>query len=297
MHTSYLRMARWGVGVGVAAIALVAVLRPEAVVIGGNSPQAAAQTANRPSESADSYILVDEVQYGPSNAIPNTALPPANPPRPWGPQTVSQQGSVGPAIQNGPSYPQNGPSYPGPTTGSPYGVAPTAAAVASPTPVPTVTSGPEPIALPANPHGLPQGSWTRQSVGGKATISVEGRKITITFEGSGELAMIRPTAHGEFSVASDGTVYGLFHSVDAGLSAAASDLDISSMALNGISDVPFSMRVYTSDNVLAIKQISVGVPYSFTLASDGDFAELPVYVSMFLTGAYAPQNTNSVQYR
>ena len=138
--------------------------------------------------------------------------------------------------------------------------------------------------------GLPQGKWSRDTALGKVNLAISGNKIAVDVEGSGEFAAFSPSLRGEYAVASDGTVFGLIHSVDLGVSALASqEMGEELMMFNSISDVPFSMRTYAESDVLAVKQVSFGLPMQLVMATDGDTGELTVYVQSMLTGQYDNQ--------
>lgn len=146
--------------------------------------------------------------------------------------------------------------------------------------------------LPPSPrrpsHGLPAGEWHNESPLGRVKMSVNGDKISINVDGAGEFAIFKPSLRGEFSVASDGTVYGLIHSVDLGIPAvAASEMGEELLLLDGLSDIPFSIRAYSEPEVLAIKQVNFGMPTQLAIATDGEFSELAMYVQAMLTGQYS----------
>lgn len=148
-----------------------------------------------------------------------------------------------------------------------------------PTPVPPVNR--------ASSGGLPSGDWANDTPLGRVQMSIEGNKITINVDGAGEFAIFKPSLRGEFSVASDGTVYGLIHSVDLGIPAvAAQEMGEEMMLMSGLSDIPFSMRAYSEPGMLAIKQVTYGTPMQVLMATDGEVGELSVYVQTMLTGQY-----------
>lgn len=149
--------------------------------------------------------------------------------------------------------------------------------------VPSVNSVPSPITS----HGLPAGTWSNETPLGRVSMTVKGSKISIDVKGSGELAMFQPSLRGEFSIASDGTIYGLIHSVDLGVNAlAAQELDEEFFFLNGLSDIPFSMRAYSEPGVLAVKEVTLGIPTKVLMATDGEFSELSIYAQAMMTGIF-----------
>ncbi len=150
---------------------------------------------------------------------------------------------------------------------------------------------PAPQFLPHSSTGLPNGDWTNETPLGNVKISTSGNKISIDIEGAGELMMFKPSLRGEFSVASDGTVYGLIHSVDLGIAKiAAQEMEEELLFLDGISDIPFSMRAYSEPGMLAIKQVTFGMPTQAMIATDGEFSELAVYAQSMLSGQYKQED-------
>ena len=134
--------------------------------------------------------------------------------------------------------------------------------------------------------GLPDGNWVNESSIGTTNLTVKGNQLTIDFKGKGELAVINPIARGEYTVASDGTMYGLIHTLDPNLEdAAASEIGEEALAFNSLSDMPFCLRAYTDEGVLAIKSFTVGTPPHAVLIEDG-ISELTVYVQYALAGEY-----------
>lgn len=135
--------------------------------------------------------------------------------------------------------------------------------------------------------GLPEGQWSRDTALGKVKLAISGNKIAVDVAGSGDFAAFNPSLRGEYAVASDGTVFGLIHSVDLGVSALASqEMGEELMMFNSMSDIPFSMRTYAEPDVLAVKQVTFGLPIQLVMATDGDTGELSVYVQSMLTGQY-----------
>ena len=144
-------------------------------------------------------------------------------------------------------------------------------------------------ARPAHPSSgsLPAGQWSRDTPLGKVQMTIAGNRISLEVEGKGEFSPFDPSLRGEFAVASDGTVFGLIHSVDMGLSADASeDMGEELMMFSSLSDIPFSMRTYAEPDVLAVKQVTFGFPMQWVIATDGEVGELTVYVQSMLTGQY-----------
>lgn len=138
--------------------------------------------------------------------------------------------------------------------------------------------------------GLPQGQWSRDTALGKVKLAISGNKIAVDVEGSGEFAAFNPSLRGEYAVASDGTVFGLIHSIDMGVSALASqEMGEELMMFNSLSDIPFSMRTYAQPDLLAVKQVTFGLPMQLVMATDGDTGELSIYVQSMLTGQYENQ--------
>ncbi|MEM8665874.1 MAG: hypothetical protein AAGG48_00055 [Planctomycetota bacterium] len=140
---------------------------------------------------------------------------------------------------------------------------------------------------PSTARGLPSGTWSNETVMGDATMILDGNKVTFQFEGTGELAPFRPILRGEYSVASDGTIFGLIHSTDFGPDIAnAEDMGEGFLLLSGLSDIPFSMRTYADSEMLAVKQITFGLPMQALIATEGEFSELVLYAQSILTGQY-----------
>ncbi|MEM9658104.1 MAG: sigma-70 family RNA polymerase sigma factor [Planctomycetota bacterium] len=148
----------------------------------------------------------------------------------------------------------------------------------------------------AYPRGIPNGAWTRESPLGTSNLTVDGNKLTIRFAGTGELSQVRPVARGEYSVASDGTIYGIFHSVDPGFEAlSAADLsDLGEIGLAGFSDVPFSSRIYSDDGALVIKTFTLGVPREYLVSvDDGDnVLAIAQYAGLAFVGEYDQRTVN-----
>lgn len=177
-------------------------------------------------------------------------------------------------------------AYPSPWAGPAYSqpsgfVQPASVPARSPYPQPPVTRPPFPQS------GLPSGTWTNETPLGKVTMTTNGNKISIEVDGSGEFAMFSPSVRGEYSIASDGTIYGIVHSVDLGIDAAAAqEMGEEMMFLSGLSDIPFTMRAYSEPGVLAIKQVTFGIPMQAMIATDGEFSEVSVYAQSMLAGQY-----------
>ena len=124
---------------------------------------------------------------------------------------------------------------------------------------------------------------------GDVTMTIQGNKLSIQFEGKGEFAPFQPTLRGEYSVASDGTIFGLIHCADFGSAVGnAEEFSEGFFLLSGLSDIPFSMRTYAQPDVLAIKQVTLGVPTQVMIASEGEFSEVLVYAQSILAGQYQP---------
>lgn len=144
-------------------------------------------------------------------------------------------------------------------------------------------------AIASPQRGLPSGQWERETPIGRIELSVSGSKITMRMDGAGELEQFEPTLRGEYSVASDGTIYGLIHNVDLGLPpTAAEELGDELVLLSGLSDLPFTMRTYSEPDVLAIKQVTFGLPMTVIMAAGGEQVELSVYVQSMLAGQFTP---------
>lgn len=135
--------------------------------------------------------------------------------------------------------------------------------------------------------GLPNGTWTRRSALGEVSIIVDGGKIEIEFVGDGEVAALSGSAMGEYSVASDGTIYGLLHSIDAaGAAMAAEDAEAAAM-LGMLNDLPFSMRVHSDTGVMAVKSLTIGIPM---MGSLGDIGEAGSTLGVHFCGTYRSPN-------
>ncbi len=135
--------------------------------------------------------------------------------------------------------------------------------------------------------GLPDGDWIKHTPLGVVKMAVSGNKVSINVEGAGEFAMFKPSLRGEYSIASDGTIYGLIHSVDLGIATdAAQEMDEEWILLSGLSDIPFSMRAYSEPSVLAIKQVTFGLPTLALIATDGEASQIPIYAQSMIAGQY-----------
>ncbi|MCG8653657.1 MAG: hypothetical protein MI861_27715 [Pirellulales bacterium] len=216
-------------------------------------------------------------------AVPsNYAQTPALPVQPVQPAQPAQVALVSPPPAAAPNtyVPPQPPQYANPYCEAPDGCI---------RPVGSLVSAIAPAqALPRPIHqGLPEGTWTNDTPLGKVHMKVTGTRIAIDVEGAGELAAFNPALRGEYSVASDGTIFGLIHSVDPGISnATAQSMDGEALLLSGLSDVPFSMRVYAEDEVLAVKQITFGIPMQLMMMTDGETGELSLYAQAMLAGHY-----------
>ena len=137
--------------------------------------------------------------------------------------------------------------------------------------------------------GLPDGTWVRESALGKVTLTVNCGKLHIQFEGNGEMADVTPVARGEYSVASDGAIYGMIHNVELNLSKrilgeSAGDMEDLLLLESGLHDLPFSFRFYEDADVLAIKSMKMGAP---TVSSLGEEVyEIVAYANLALSGSY-----------
>ena len=144
----------------------------------------------------------------------------------------------------------------------------------------------------AGRSGLQDGTWSRDMMYGKASFIVEGRTLRVDFAGTGDASVLSGSAVGEFSVASDGTVYGLLHSVDfsaAGASEEATELALTASLLN---DLPFSMRVHTDNGLMAVKSFTLGAPAMISGSEIETVGQIGM-IGMYLCGTYrspgAPQ--------
>ena len=140
-------------------------------------------------------------------------------------------------------------------------------------------------------QGLPDGTWKHTSPFGELTITVEGNALHMEGVGSGEFAMFRPAAEAEYSVASDGTIYGLIHNIDMGISIPAMtemDSDLSElMPLMSLNDMPFSARAYNAKKTLVLKSFAVGAPSSaLGDEASGSVAAAMAYASVVFCGSY-----------
>ena len=181
---------------------------------------------------------------------------------------------------NGPAHPAYAPAMP---VQSPYRQV-TNLAGHQPRPIPPAKA----IGLTPHSHvALPEGQWSRDTPLGKVELTISGNKIVVDVAGAGDFAAFNPSLRGEYAVASDGTVFGLIHNVDMGISAQANqELGEDAMMFNSLSDIPFSMRTYAETDVLALKQVTFGLPMQLVMATDGQTGELSVYVQSMLTGQY-----------
>ncbi len=136
-------------------------------------------------------------------------------------------------------------------------------------------------------RGLSNGTWKRDSMVGTMSFLVDDNRLQVDFHGKGELAMIRASLLGEYSVASVGTVFGLFHGVDIDLPAGGGAGDIEELGpLSGmLSDSPFSMRVHTTGDAMVIKKFTLGVGVPM---DDGmkEYATMGAMASVYVTGTY-----------
>ena len=134
-------------------------------------------------------------------------------------------------------------------------------------------------------RGLPDGTWKRDTMFGAVSFLVDGSRLQVDFQGSGELGAIRGSLLGEYSVASDGTIFGLFHGVDVdipgGVEASGELGPIPGM----VSDSPFSMRVHTSGNAMVVKKLTIGLGLPM---ADGieEYARVGTMIGMYATGTY-----------
>ena len=62
------------------------------------------------------------------------------------------------------------------------------------------------------------------------------------------------------------------------------------LLFSGLSDIPFSMRAYSEPGVLAIKQVTFGIPMPVIIGTDGEFSELTIYAQSMLAGQYEQAN-------
>ena len=58
------------------------------------------------------------------------------------------------------------------------------------------------------------------------------------------------------------------------------------MLLGGLSDIPFSIRAYSEPGVLAIKQVTIGMPMQVVIATDGECGQFGLYAQSMLAGLY-----------
>lgn len=221
-------------------------------------------------------------------------------------QPIPNAGVAPPANFNAPNFPNQPPVPVGAIQNPPHPYAspargrlpqfPTAATPATRTARTASQALPALVSAPASAGrnqttkaGLPSGVWVNETIMGDVTMTIEGNKLCIQFEGKGELAAFQPTLRGEYSVASDGTIFGLIHSADFGSAmGGAQEFSEGYFLLSGLSDIPFSMRIYSQADVLAVKNVTLGIPMQAMMASDGEFSEMLVYAQSVLTGQYQP---------
>ena len=135
-------------------------------------------------------------------------------------------------------------------------------------------------------RGLPNGVWKRDNMVASISFIVDGNRLQVDFQGKGDAAMIRGSLLGEYSVASDGTVYGLFHGLD--LDLPGTDLESAGelFPLMGmVNDSPFAMRVHTAGDAMVVKKFTVGLGMP---AMDGveEYVGMGAMAGMYVTGTY-----------
>lgn len=134
-------------------------------------------------------------------------------------------------------------------------------------------------------QGLPNGIWKRDNAFGSLSFVVEGNRLQVNFAGKGDLSMLRGSVLGEYSVASDGTVYGLFHGMDLDMPAEGPEAGYLGATLSLLSDAPFAMRFHTAGDVMVVKKFTVGLSVPVAENVEG-LAEGVTMIGMYVAGTY-----------
>lgn len=136
-------------------------------------------------------------------------------------------------------------------------------------------------------RGLPDGTWKRDNMFGSVSFLVNGNQLQVDFQGKGDLAMINGSLLGEYSVASDGTIYGLFHGLDMNIPPGTDLSDAGELAplMGMVNDSPFAMRVHTAGGTMVLKKFTVGLGLP---PMDGveEYAGIGAMAGLYFGGTY-----------